>query len=189
MNTTETYAALLTRGYSASQADLAMTRALTRGRWDLSRHIVSHDGEGYRVTPLPWDGDGMNGAAPAQQIAGHAPEELDWLLHAVGTVDRWLDAEVAGAYKDQPLAQDWARVCKGAEEQGESVAELILATGQNPRKGTDPDARDRLLAELADTAVTAIFAIQHFTKDPARTWAVVTKAVAKAYDRAPEVYR
>ena len=108
------------------------------------------------------------------------------VLAIIRSVDEWLDAEVAAVYKDQPLAQDWARVCKGQEEQGESVAELILATGQNPRKGTDPAAQDRLLAELADTAVTAMFAIQHFTKDESQTGYVIMDALEKAAARAAD---
>ncbi len=53
-----------------------------------------------------------------------SPEELA----AVAAVDAWLDDKVGQDYKDQPLAQDWARVCKETEEKGESIAELILAT-------------------------------------------------------------
>ena len=32
--------------------------------------------------------------------------------------DAWLDAKVSDIYKDQPLAQDWARVAKISEEAG-----------------------------------------------------------------------
>ena len=83
----------------------------------------------------------------------------------VENVDRILDEKVSAIYKNQPLAQDWARVAKIVEEAGEAVNELILSTGQNPRKGTDDEAYIRLLRELADTAMTGIYAIQHFTKD------------------------
>ena len=58
----------------------------------------------------------------------------------VTIVDAWLDANVSSEYKAQPLAQHWARICKGIEENGESVAELILMTGQNPSKPKDPNA-------------------------------------------------
>lgn len=93
-------------------------------------------------------------------------------LDAVAFIDQWLDDGVAGHYP--AMAQDWARVAKIAEETGEAVSELIAATGQNPRKGEpDPDARERLLVELADVALTAILAIQHFTKDTDTTgWLV-----------------
>lgn len=102
-------------------------------------------------------------------------------------VDIWLDAGAGQAYQDQPLAQDWARACKLAEEEGESIAELILATGQNPRKPHDPAAAGRLLEELADRAWTAILAIQHFTKSTALTDQVLSDCLAKLRGRvAPE---
>lgn len=80
-------------------------------------------------------------------------------------IDNWLDEGVAEKYKDQPMAQDWARVSKIAEEVGEAIAELILATGQNPRKGHHPEHMTNLMQELADVVMTGILAIQHFTKD------------------------
>lgn len=103
--------------------------------------------------------------------------------------DRWLDGDVAPAYKAQPLAQDWARLCKLKEERGEAVDELILATGQNPRKPHDPAARDRLLQEIADVVVTGLLCIQHFTKDISATDAVLTANLAKLAGRIPERYR
>ena len=107
--------------------------------------------------------------------------------HLVEMVDAHLDAKVSQTYKDQPLAQDWARVCKIGEEGGESIAELILATGQNPRKGTDPDAKDRLLGELADAALSAMYAIQHFTKDIGRTREIVEGKLVFHNQRAQQV--
>lgn len=103
---------------------------------------------------------------------------------AVRFVDEWLDREVSGSYREQPLAQDWARVAKVAEEAGEAVAELILLTGQNPRKGKDDGARDRLLNELADTAMAAVYAIQHFTKDAILTSAALDEAQRRHMHRA-----
>jgi NTP pyrophosphatase (non-canonical NTP hydrolase) len=82
--------------------------------------------------------------------------------------DQHLDAKCAVTYKEQPLAQDWARVAKIAEEAGEAVDALIGMTGQNPRKGYYAEGAD-LLDELADAAFTAVYAIQHFTKDIAVT--------------------
>lgn len=101
----------------------------------------------------------------------------------VERVDEILDSQVSQIYKDQPLAQDWARVAKIAEEIGEAVAELILHTGQNPRKGSDPDAFMRMLNELADCAMTPIYAIQHFTKDISLTRTVMRNAQDKHYVR------
>lgn len=101
----------------------------------------------------------------------------------VEAVDRILDENVSQVYKDQPLAQDWARACKEIEEHGESIAELILATGQNPRKGIDPDARGRLLMELADRAMSCVYAIQHFTKDIDITEEIMLEAQLKHESR------
>lgn len=103
--------------------------------------------------------------------------------------DRWLDAAVAAAYQDQPLAQDWARLAKVAEELGEAIAEMISFTGQNPRKPQDPAARWRLLAELADVCVTAILCTQHLTKDITATAASITAGATKLRDRTPAQYR
>jgi len=97
----------------------------------------------------------------------------------VERVDAILDENVSPIYKDQPLAQDWARISKETEEKGESIAELILATGQNPRKPQDPDAYRRLLMELADRALTSIYALQHFTKDINLTTYILSKAQHK----------
>jgi hypothetical protein len=91
----------------------------------------------------------------------------------IQTVDTWLDEGTSATYKDQPLAQDWARVAKVGEEAGEAIAELILWSGQNPRKPQDNTARERMLGELGDIAYTAILAIQHFTKDTEITTGVL----------------
>jgi len=88
----------------------------------------------------------------------------------IAEIDKWLDGDKLGLiYKQEPNAQHWARVSKVAEELGEVIAELILWTGQNPRKPLDTNAYGRMLGELADTALTAILAIQHFTKDEDET--------------------
>jgi hypothetical protein len=101
----------------------------------------------------------------------------------VHDVDFLLDQGVATAYKDQPLAQHWARVGKVQEEAGEAIAELILWTGQNPRKPQDDEAYGRLLAELADTTLTAVYALQHFTKSLALTDQVLRTAQYKHISR------
>jgi len=97
----------------------------------------------------------------------------------VEAVDEHLDEKVSSVYKEQPLAQHWARVAKEKEEQGEAIAELILATGQNPRKPEDQAAYERLLDELADRALTSIYAIQHFTKDTRVTREVLERCQKK----------
>jgi hypothetical protein len=89
-------------------------------------------------------------------------DTIDWQI--VESVDRWLDEEVSQEYRDQPLAQDWARVAKVIEELGETIDAMIGFTGQNPRKGVVYSKED-MLYEIADTALTAIFALHHFTKN------------------------
>jgi NTP pyrophosphatase (non-canonical NTP hydrolase) len=107
------------------------------------------------------------------------------VLAIIRNVDLWLDADVAETYQGQPLAQDWGRVAKVAEETGEAVEALIAYTGQNPRKGVC-GTLDDLLGELADVAMTGMFAIQHFTKDETKTAAVLMAALEKAAGRAAE---
>lgn len=94
------------------------------------------------------------------------------LARCVERLDEHLDRDVADTYQGQPLAQDWARVAKVVEEAGEAIAELIGMTGQNPRKGVTSN-QERLLAELADVALTGLYAIQHFTKDADQTLALL----------------
>lgn len=93
----------------------------------------------------------------------------------VEVLDRYLDEDVNVLYQDtngeidtSPLAQDWARVAKSAEEVGEVIDAFMGLTGQNPRKGLYGDM-DHLLDELADVALTGLYTIQHFTKDKERT--------------------
>lgn len=100
-------------------------------------------------------------------------------------VDDWLDTDFGAGerYQREPLAQDWARVAKIAEETGEAIAELILLTGQNPRKGKDPEARERMLNEMADVALTAILGMQHFTKDAEETRRLVEARMTRIWNR------
>lgn len=99
-------------------------------------------------------------------------DSIDW--QAIRNIDEWLDANVSQQYKDQPLAQDWARVSKASEEIGEAISELILHTGQNPRKvcGDITATQAKMLIEMAQVSLTGILGIQHFTKD---TW--ITRSI------------
>jgi len=90
-------------------------------------------------------------------------EKMEELRALVIWMNDDLDGEVAERYKDQPLAQDWARVAKAGEEVGEAIDALIGITGQNPRKGEYGEFGD-LIAELADVSLTGLYAIQHFLK-------------------------
>lgn len=96
--------------------------------------------------------------------------EWESLNEIIEWMDTDLDENVALPYKTQPLAQDWARVCKIGEEYGEVIDALIGFTGQNPRKGFYGE-KDDLFIELCDVAATALYAIQHFTKDSHETLA------------------
>lgn len=104
---------------------------------------------------------------------------------AIRLVDAHLDASTAQAYRDQPLAADWARITKVCEEAGEVWKALSKLTGENPRKGVC-GTQDELLGELGDTASAALCAIQHITKDTDVTWAVFIAALAKAIGRVPQ---
>jgi hypothetical protein len=107
---------------------------------------------------------------------------IDWL--AIHAIDRWLDSAVSEEYIRQPMAQDWARISKVGEEYGEAVQAFIGYTGQNPRKGVI-NSREEVLEELADTALTAILAIQHFTKNTALTKEIIRNKVKKIEKRVP----
>jgi hypothetical protein len=105
-------------------------------------------------------------------------------LRAIERGNRWLDGECGQDYKDQPLAQDWARAAKAGEEAGEVIRELICWTGQNPRKVTDPAGRERMMREMGDGAASFLLAIQHFTGDLDQTDAYLAAALDKVRDRA-----
>lgn len=92
----------------------------------------------------------------------------------VTLIDAHLDEGAGADYQAQPLAQDWARVCKVVEEAGEAVDALIGYTNQNPRKGMY-GAREDMYKELCDVALTAIFALQHFTQNAAVTNRLLTE--------------
>lgn len=97
-------------------------------------------------------------------------------------IDEWLDVNVGLLYKEQPLGQDWARIAKVQEELGEATAAFIALTQQNPRKA-EIGTKEALLEELADTALTAILAMQHFTKDSVDTEHCLTARLIRLADR------
>jgi hypothetical protein len=105
-------------------------------------------------------------------------------VNDIKIIDEWLDGAVSEQYKFQKLAQDWARISKVSEELGEAIQCFIGATGQNPRKGVINDIDD-VLEELADTAITAILAIQHFTKDVDQTGDIMNTKLASILKRVP----
>lgn len=135
-------------------------------------------------------------------------DSIDW--RAIHDIDIWLDEGVGPLYQQQPFAQDWARVGKLAEELGEAmenmpasateqdykraaaisvalgkaIQALISFTGQNPRKPQRPEGFTEMLDELADTVITGILAIQHFTKDAQTTRDLVRGKLARIEQRA-----
>jgi hypothetical protein len=99
------------------------------------------------------------------------------LIQDITVITAWLDrSNPKGEHEDS------MRVMKVGEEFGEAVQAYIGMAGQNPRKGVTHSIQD-LLGELADVAVTALCAIQHFTQDAAITEAVINGTVAKVITR------
>jgi len=96
----------------------------------------------------------------------------DWNLFAdVADITAWLDnSNPTGPHEDA------MRVLKLLEEAGEAAAALIGVQGQNPRKGVT-HTQDDLLNELADVAITALCAMQHFTHDETVTRAYLAAKV------------
>jgi hypothetical protein len=109
-------------------------------------------------------------------------DTIDW--HIVEWVDHWLDSEVSQEYKDQPLAQDWARISKVGEELGEAIDAFIAITGQNPRKRRQlKDNKEMMLNELADVVMTGILALHHFTKDTSEVRKILMVKQQAIYQR------
>lgn len=92
--------------------------------------------------------------------------QLGQVLNELYVFSRWIDENVPPEYKDNPLALKWLRCAKAPEEAGEAIAELISATGGNPRK-TPADNDEHLYRELADVALTGILALLHLLDEPA----------------------
>lgn len=102
-----------------------------------------------------------------------------WDLFAdVADITAWLD-------RSNPASphEDSMRVLKLVEEAGEAAAAYIGMVGQNPRKGVT-HSMDDLLSELADVALTALCAMQHFTRVTAASRGVLAAKVAGIIDRA-----
>lgn len=103
----------------------------------------------------------------------------DWDLFAdVRDITAWLD-------ESNPASphEDSMRVLKLVEESGEAAAAYIGMVGQNPRKGVTHTQTD-LLSELADVAITALCAMQHFTQDSAVTRGMLAAKAAGIIARA-----
>ena len=99
----------------------------------------------------------------------------------IARINAWLDRSNDGRIRSEH--DDSMRVMKIGEEYGEAVQAYIGMVGQNPRKGITHSMED-LLGELADVAVTALCAIQHFTGDARVTRTVIAAKIAHISVRA-----
>lgn len=99
------------------------------------------------------------------------------LFGDIADITAWLD-------ESNPASphEDAMRVMKLAEEVGEAVAAYVGVTGQNPRKGVT-HTMDDLLKELADVAITALCAMQHFTQDETATRAYMAAKIGQIIKR------
>jgi hypothetical protein len=98
---------------------------------------------------------------------------------AIAAINAWLD------WRNTHLTgkeDDAMRVLKLGEEIGEASRAYIGMTGQNPRKGYTHTER-QFLDELADVAVTALCAIQHFTQDEDRTRVLFAIKIQRIIER------
>ena len=95
----------------------------------------------------------------------------------IADITAWLD-------ESNPASphEDSMRVMKVGEEAGEAIAAYIGMVGQNPRKGVT-HTQDDLLKELADVAITALCAMQHFTQDEAVTRAYMAAKIQAIIER------
>jgi hypothetical protein len=129
------------------------------------------------------------GPPPARQD-GH---ELDWLLSVIPVVDQCLDDLAPEVFRRDDdasrIANRYRRFAAGpVSEAAEAIDALNGMTGGNPRKGVTHTRAD-LLGEAADTAFSALLAIQSQTKDIRETWTFFIGAAAKAYSRVPDENR
>jgi NTP pyrophosphatase (non-canonical NTP hydrolase) len=95
------------------------------------------------------------------------------LFADIAAITGWLDES-----NPTDRHEDSMRVLKLVEEAGEAAAAYIGMVGQNPRKGVTHTRAD-LLNELADVAITALCAMQHFTQDADVTRDVLTGKISR----------
>lgn len=123
-------------------------------------------------------------------MSGYDPNAWD-MFGDIEAINGWLDAANANAHM---TGDDAMRVLKVSEEIGEFIEALTMAngraaaayigvTGQNPRKGKTHTMAD-VTAELADIAVTALCAIQHFAGSKTITRGIMASKIAAIMARA-----
>jgi hypothetical protein len=108
-------------------------------------------------------------------------DTIDW--NDIYFLDQWLDDNVSDQYKEQPMAQDWARLAKVVEEVGEAIQAFIGLTGQNPRKGFTHSGEE-FTGEMADSILTLVLCLQHFTKDAQMTKRIISERIAYRLEKA-----
>ena len=86
----------------------------------------------------------------------------DGMRDILATVSDWLDNQVASTYRDQPLAQDWARVAKCAEE----ISEVMeAAEGRDlTRAGSGTPGRVHCIYRAGDRRTDRV----HWAESPER---------------------
>jgi hypothetical protein len=100
----------------------------------------------------------------------------------LAALSRWVDDHPANAARSSE-SQLWGRTAKIAEENGEVIAAIIGATGQNPRKGVT-HTMDDVVAELLDVAVTALAAVEHIVGNDGSSMRLLNEKIAEVAARA-----
>lgn len=102
--------------------------------------------------------------------------QLGTILRQLSAVDQWLDDTAPTEWTRIEQSRPWWRIMKVSEGVGKVASTYAQFTSNNSRKPGTTDIRPTLDA-LAHLAITAILAIQHFTKDEASTGAVLVETV------------
>lgn len=100
----------------------------------------------------------------------------------VAEISAWVDDYNLNQGRDRE-ALAWHRVSKVAEESGEALAQWLLYTGQNPRKGQQGSAAD-VIEELLDVAVAALGAVEHLMGNHGVCMEMLVEKINKVYTRA-----
>jgi NTP pyrophosphatase (non-canonical NTP hydrolase) len=103
-------------------------------------------------------------------------------MRCIPYIDKFLDHGVPVRVQQYPELLDHVRVEKIQEEAGEAIAALIGMYGLNPRKGVT-NTKDDVLKELADVVITALCAMQHFTKNTQLTAHIVNERLMFIWNR------
>lgn len=98
---------------------------------------------------------------------------------AVRVATAWLDE-----HQGRGREQQTVRILKLVEEAGEAARAWIGVIGQNPRKGVTHTVDD-VAAELADTAITALVAIESLGLDAGTVLAECAAKVLSRLDGLP----